>query len=165
MAFLVRPLVASESFLRVSSTGGDQEDLDNGTGELIDDDVTQIVGIIGENVYDNLFGDWRCFYRKGAGSAALPSETKVGTNPTESFYLVEDPGGSCVEDGLEFPQVDGNIPEFGLVIGCPESNTGVDSDLYWADSRAAIDLGNGVQLTTTQDVQRIVSVFLLRGRC
>ena len=139
---------------------GSQDDLDNGTGELVDDDVTQIMGILGENVYDNLYGDWRCVYKKGSTTfPAIVSEPRAGTNPTESYYLVEDPGGSCVEDGLEFPNVDGNVPGFGLVIGCSESNTGADSDVFWADSRAAIDNGNGVQLTTTSDVKKIISVY------
>ena len=139
---------------------GTQDDLDNSTGTLIDEDVTQIIGIIGENVYDNLFGEWRCVYKKGSTTfPALVSEVNVGTNPTESYYLVEDPGGSCVEDGLEFPQVDGNEPNFGLIIGCPESTVGSESDLYWADSRDAIANGNGVQLTTTKDVHKIISVL------
>ena len=139
----------------------DPDDVDN-VGLKIDDDVTQIIAIIGENVYDNLYGEWRCVYKKGAGSQALVSEAQLGINPTDSFYLIADAGGQCVEDGFEPEQPDFNRPEFGQTIGCNESNPiqlNEESDVFWADNRSAAELGNGVAKTDTGNIKKILSVF------
>ena len=145
---------------------GTEEDADPddtaNVGLKIDDDVTQIVAIVGENVYDNMYGEWRCVYRKGAGSPLIVSSPQIGINPEDSYYLIADAGGQCVEDGFNPNPPDDNDPEYGQTIGCNESlDPGITgtSDVWWADNRAAIGLGNGVQKTTSGDIKKIISVF------